>query len=166
MNTTATEGLRIRQAARAVVLDPDDAVLLVRFEFPDGSRWALPGGGVDPGETHQQALQRELAEEAGLRDVVVGDHVWNRLHIIPFINGRYDGQREQIYVVRLATRVEPAPELSWEQLNAEYVFELRWWTHDEIVHNVDVTFVPAQLARLLGDLLDNPPPNRPIEIGE
>lgn len=148
------------------MLDPDDAVLLVRFEFPHGSRWALPGGGVDPGESHVQALQRELVEEAGLRDVIVGDHVWNRLHIIPFINNRYDGQREQIYVVRLPARVVPAPQLTWERLNAEYVFELRWWTHAEIAAAADITFVPARLAMLLGDLLATGPGNEPIEIGE
>ena len=39
---------RIRSAARAVVLDPDDRVLLVRFVFPNtGERWALPGGGLE-----------------------------------------------------------------------------------------------------------------------
>lgn len=166
MNQPITDGLRIRSAARAIVLDPVDAVLLVRFEFPDGSRWALPGGGLDPGETHVQALQRELAEETGLLDAAIGEHVWSRLHVIPFINGRYDGQREQIYVVRLASRVEPAPQLSWEQLNAEYVFELRWWTLAEIASATEIHFVPDRLAELLGNLLSHRPAIHPIDVGE
>ena len=58
--------LRIRPAARAIVLDPDDRILLVRFEFPDGTFWATPGGGIEPGETPEEAVRRELAEEAGL----------------------------------------------------------------------------------------------------
>ena len=43
-------GLRIREAVRALVIDPDHRVLLVRFEFPTATRWALPGGGLEPGE--------------------------------------------------------------------------------------------------------------------
>ena len=58
--------MRLRQAARAVLLDPDDRILLVRFEFPAAAFWGTPGGGLDPGETHEQAILRELAEEAGL----------------------------------------------------------------------------------------------------
>ena len=68
--------LRIREAARALVLDPDDRVLLVRFEFPvTGTRWALPGGGLEPGETHVEALRRELVEEVGLHGAAIGPHV-------------------------------------------------------------------------------------------
>ena len=61
-----TGTLRIREATRAVVLAPDRHVLLVRFEFPQASRWALPGGGIEPGETPVDALRRELAEEVGI----------------------------------------------------------------------------------------------------
>ena len=54
-------GLRIRQAVRALILDPEDRVLLVRFEFPNtGRKWALPGGGVEADETDHDALRREL----------------------------------------------------------------------------------------------------------
>ena len=47
---SSTDGLRIREAVRALVLDPEHRVLLVRFEFRDGTRWALPGGGLDDNE--------------------------------------------------------------------------------------------------------------------
>ena len=59
--------LRLRDAVRAVVVDPDDRVLLVRFEFPHWIGWATPGGGVDSGETDEAAIRRELAEEAAER---------------------------------------------------------------------------------------------------
>jgi 8-oxo-dGTP pyrophosphatase MutT (NUDIX family) len=58
--------LRLRDAVRAVVLDPDERVLLVRFEFPNWRGWATPGGGIDPGESDEAAIRRELAEETGL----------------------------------------------------------------------------------------------------
>lgn len=46
----------------AVVTDDQDRVLLIR----EHDRWQTPGGEVEPGETHAQALRREVEEETGL----------------------------------------------------------------------------------------------------
>ncbi len=156
-------GLRIRPAARAIVLDPDDRVLLVRFQFPHGGFWATPGGGIEPGESPEQAVRRELAEEAGLASVEIGPVVWTRLHIVPFIGGRWDGQRELYHLVRTPP-FTPEPTLSWEQLNAEYVFELRWWTQAQLDEAAE-TFAPRRLAELLRSLLRDGPPPEPIDAG-
>ena len=156
--------LRIRPAARAIVLDPDDRILLVRFLFPTGKTfWATPGGGIEAGESSEEAIRRELAEEAGLEGVDVGPVVWMRLHIVPFIGGRYDGQREQYHLVRTRP-FTPEPRLSWEQLNAEYVFELRWWALAEL-EEADETFAPRRLPELLRELLANGAPPAPIDAG-
>jgi 8-oxo-dGTP diphosphatase len=154
--------LRIRQAVRALLIDPQDRVLLVRFEFPAATRWALPGGGLEVGESHVDALVRELHEEVGLRDALIGPHIWDRLHIVPFLNGAFDGQRERIHLVRCPT-FEAQPQLSWEQMNAEFVYELRWWTPDEIGAS-DVHFVPQALYELLIALLRDGPPIEPIDV--
>lgn len=161
--TGRTDGLRIRRAARALILDPDDRVLLVRFVFPHtGERWALPGGGLEPDESHTDALRRELVEEVGLADPDIGPHVWSRLHVIPFLDGRYDGQEERIHLVRTPA-FEPRPRLSADELATEYVFGMRWW-HVHEVHD-GLPFVPASLRTRLEQLLRHGPPNAPVDVG-
>ena len=164
MTDPSESGLRIRPATRALVISPRPAVLLVRFEFPAGRRWALPGGGLEPHEDHHSALHRELREEVGLHDADIGPHIWTREHIFPFINGQWDGQREQIYAVPVVDEFEPAPTMSWDELNAEYLFEIRWWGLDEIRDAVDVTWSPSRLPDLVHEILQNGFPRSPIDI--
>ena len=52
----------------AVIKDRDGRLLLIkRGHEPGAGLWSLPGGRIEPGETHQQAVAREVLEETGLR---------------------------------------------------------------------------------------------------
>jgi 8-oxo-dGTP pyrophosphatase MutT (NUDIX family) len=76
---------------RAVVLDGDNKVFLVKHSYVDG--WHLPGGGVEVGETLLDALSRELMEEgriepAGepvLHGIFHNSHVSRRDHVAVYI---------------------------------------------------------------------------------
>ena len=155
-------GLPLRRAVRGLVVDPADRVLLVRFEWPDLTVWAPPGGGVEAGESDERALVRELAEESGLRDFEPGPCVWTRTHWTADIAG-WSGQTDRIYLVHCEA-FEPAPEWTREQLASEGVVEQRWFTQDELAAGGRV-YAPRRLPELLRELLANGPTDEPIDVG-
>ena len=156
---------RLRSAVRAVLVDPADLLLLVRFSFDGRAVWACPGGGIEDGEAEASAIRRELDEEVGLTAFELGPCVWTREHVIPLFGGRWDGQRERFYLVRTAA-FEPRPRLTAEELAAEYVVGMRWWTAAELRDaSADTTFAPRRLPALFADLLAAGPPIEPIDAG-
>ncbi len=79
--------------AQGVVIDEADRVLMVRHSYRAG--WFFPGGGVERGETLEEALARELNEEVGV--TLTGPVV---LHGIFSNNANFPGDHIAVYVVR------------------------------------------------------------------
>jgi TDG/mug DNA glycosylase family protein len=156
-----SSGLPLRRAVRALVLDRDGHVLLVRFALRHKEFWATPGGGVDPGESDEGAIVRELAEESGLRGFELGPCIWTRERWVQW--PRWGGQTERIFLVR-TDRFEPAPQWSADQLAAEGVVDQRWWTLDELESSKEL-FAPTRLSQLLRELLEHGPPKEPVDVG-
>ena len=51
----------------AIITDSAGRLLLIqRGHEPEAGRWSLPGGRIEPGESDEQALVREIGEETGL----------------------------------------------------------------------------------------------------
>ena len=63
VTTQASREKSVRAGARAILFDDDNEVALVYETAYD--HYKLPGGCVEPGETLEQALRREIAEEVG-----------------------------------------------------------------------------------------------------
>ena len=60
-----------RTATAIITFPPDKILLIKRVTVPFKGYWALPGGRVDPGETVEQTIVREVKEETGLDIAVV-----------------------------------------------------------------------------------------------
>lgn len=125
--------------AQGIVLDGDGRVLLVRHGYRPG--WHFPGGGVEWGESVEEALARELREEAGVR--LTGPPALHGL----FTNFEtFPGDHIAVFLCRAFERPEvPKP-------NAE-ILESRFFALDA---------VPDQLAegarRRLGEIAGGGPP--------
>jgi TDG/mug DNA glycosylase family protein len=154
----------VRPAVRAILLDQGGRILLMRFTAPgDAGVWFTPGGAVEPGETKEQALRRELREELQLDDVEIGPWIWHRRHIWTWRGSVLD-TREQIAIVK--ADVAAIRRTVHDSLFAEQVYEeeRRWWSVDEIARSRDV-FAPRCLAAALRDLEQNGLPAKSVDVG-
>ena len=116
-----------------LVIDPDGHVLLFRGFDPGrpelGSYWFTPGGGLDDGESFEDAARRELREETGLVVDDVGPRLFERRIEFAFEENHFS-QTEQFFCVR-AERFE-VDNAEWTDIEQRSVIEHRWWSAAEL----------------------------------
>jgi 8-oxo-dGTP pyrophosphatase MutT (NUDIX family) len=100
--------MRTRHSARLVILSParrallyDAKVLTAEDPIRPGSTrfWGTAGGGVEAGETFEQAAARELQEETGIADVPIGPWIWTSDRVVRFSDGRQMRFHERFFLV-------------------------------------------------------------------
>ena len=137
-----------RPAARILLVDASDRVLLFRFTPPNGAAfWATPGGRVDDGETYEQAARRELMEEVGL-DRDCGPQVARRVVEFRTIEGDDVTGDERYFRVDIdRCNVTSAGHTELERRVME---QWRWFAVGDLA-TLDEPFYPEDLADLLAE---------------
>lgn len=111
----------------AAILQASTGSLLIgqRSDFP--SSWQFPQGGIDRGETAEEAVQRELAEETGVAPGAYHILKQRGPYRYDFPGGPdrrgFDGQEQTYFLCALREPGEPLPDLA--ATCGEFV-SLRW----------------------------------------
>jgi 8-oxo-dGTP pyrophosphatase MutT (NUDIX family) len=153
----------VRTAARILVVDPTDRILLFAARDPADGRvvWFVPGGGVDDGESLLDAARRELAEEvSGIAFASVRGPVWRRRHQFSW-NGRDIDQLDYFFVARTEATTD-ADGIRVGGDEEKYFVGARWATVNDLPPP-DETMAPRRLAELLPPILAGDYPAQPID---
>lgn len=120
----------------AAILQKKEGRILVAERWDVDGAWQFPQGGVDPGETHEEALERELKEELSLEpgDYRITGHKGPYRYLLG--KGRtkkgFHGQEQQYFLLELTapeSRIDvltPHPEFSRFKWIEPARFNLDW----------------------------------------
>jgi 8-oxo-dGTP pyrophosphatase MutT (NUDIX family) len=151
-----------RHAARVLLIDPADRVLLFRSHPRAGGDafWYPVGGEIEAGESPEMAVRREAFEETGLRDLRLGPEVFRRRFIFTWRDRVWDAQ-ERWWLARVPAFT---PVFSgMERIEIGDFSDCRWLSLEDLrgVAAAGDRLTPAELldhlpAFLAGDLRGAP----------
>ena len=142
----------LRRASRLILLDGQRRVLLFRHAGVSGEAfWAPPGGGLETGETFEQAARREAGEELGLQCFTLL-RAWERMTDFVYIDHPVH-QHEWFFLIE-GELPALSPEIE-KVHNQEGILEMRWWTTAEIESTSELVF-PEELASELRKIANGP----------
>jgi 8-oxo-dGTP diphosphatase len=110
------------------IIESDRKILLGKRSAPrqHAGFWELPGGKIDPGETPQNALSREIMEELGVTievgkqlSVVVHEYNTHTVRLIPFVCGISGGTIKPLEYQEIAW-IDPSLKTEFPLLPPDY----------------------------------------------
>lgn len=126
--------MRIRYVVVGVIQNKDGKIILGKMSKNKGvypGQWAIPGGGIEEGETLEEALRREMKEETGLTLIAFSPTYFNSYKVTKKYE---DGRVEDMYMVCFHFLCVPK---DTNFLNNDEFEEMRWVSKEEL-KNLDL----------------------------
>lgn len=142
--------LRIRRAARLIVLDPEGRALMFRYDVPGRDPfWVTAGGECEPDESFAEAARRELLEETGII-ADPGPEIARMTPEFVTVEGEPVQADERFFLVRVAeARIDTSGHTALEQA---LMTRHRWFTLAELDSWPEAVF-PVNLAAMIRSLI-------------
>ncbi len=118
-----------RKGVVAIIRRNDGKVLFARIRDPHKPGWQLPQGGIEPGETPEAAVIREVQEETGVSGlrIVARANDWIEYQWPKSLQGALIGQMHIYFVLESANSeaISPQPTDDFDAYE--------WLAHEEIL---------------------------------
>lgn len=135
------QGKRLQRKVRAIVSNEEGKFLLIQPHSYKEHMWTFVGGGVEAGETADQAIKRELMEEVGIGDVIsiATSSIKPWYEFSPKFkkskSTEYDGQIANLFWIKVPNNISI-------KLQVEEVKAFRWASLTEVR---ELVTVPEQI---------------------
>ncbi|MEM9682230.1 MAG: RNA pyrophosphohydrolase [Pseudomonadota bacterium] len=143
-----------RPCVGIMLINSDGLIFVGNRIDVEGEHWQMPQGGIDEGETPEQAAWRELAEEVGTKDAkLLGESAdWLSYDLPADISqkvwgGRYRGQTQRWFAFRFTGR---HADIDLTSHKAE--FEAWRWARAEDLTDLAIPFKREIYRKVIGEL--------------
>ena len=122
----------LRNRASAVILK-DDKILLIKRVKPEREYFIFPGGGVDMGESFEDAVKREVKEELCL-DVKKCISLFSieNLGVPPFITAHTGNRNEHYFLIEKYVGIPKIGGPEKERATKENQYHIAWLSIEEL----------------------------------
>ena len=144
--TALNPKLRLRPAARLIVIDPETRALMFRYDVPGRDPfWVTAGGECEPDESFEDAARRELFEETGIT-AEPGPQIARMTPEFITVEGEPVQADERFFLVRVAkAEIDTSGHTETEQA---LMTRHRWFTLAELKDWHEAIF-PVELANMI-----------------
>lgn len=158
-----------RYTSRLIILDPADRLLLIQYRAAERASvvqpglknfWFTPGGGIEPGESAEDAALREMDEEVGLTDLPLLGEVARR-DALNDVFTRAAFCHERYFLVRTTSATFDTARLA--ETDQDEVLDVRWWQLDTFEASGEV-LIPSAVLALARRLIVDGIPDEPIDL--